>query len=164
MNLKCAPALLLLTRQNVPTFDRVKCAPAAGLAKGGYVLLDAPNAKPDVILMGSGSEVSLCLQAAKALTAEGLQVRVVSMPSWDLFEKQDQSYRDAVLPPAVRARVAVEMAIPLGWDRYTGPAGRILAMHSFGVSAPLKDVLKKFGFTPDAVAAAARDSIRAARA
>ena len=163
MNLKCAPALLVLTRQNVPTFDRSKCAPAAGLARGAYVLTDAPNAMPDVILMGSGSEVALCLQAARTLAEENVQARVVSMPSWDLFEKQDQSYRDVVLPPAVRARVAVEMAIPLGWDRYTGPAGRVLGMHSFGVSAPLKDVLKKFGFTPDAVAAAARDAIRSAR-
>ncbi len=163
MNLKGAPALLLLTRQNVPTFDRSKCASAAGLAKGAYVLTDAPNGRPDVILMGSGSEVALCLQAAQTLAAENIQARVVSMPSWDLFEKQDQPYKDTVLPPAVRARVAVEMAIPLGWDRYTGPAGRILGMHSFGASAPLKDILKKFGFTPDAVAAAARDSIQAAR-
>ena len=137
MNLKCAPALLLLTRQNVPTFDRSKCASAAGLAKGAYILLEAPNGRPDVVLMGSGSEIALCLRAAPMLAAEGIQARIVSMPSWDLFEKQDQAYKDTVLPPAVHARVAVEMAVPLGWDRYTGPAGRILGMHSFGVSAPL---------------------------
>jgi transketolase len=114
--------------------------------------------------MGSGSEVALCLQAAPMLAAESIQARVVSMPSWDLFEKQDQTYKDTVLPPAVRARTAVEMASPLGWERYTGPAGRVLGMHAFGASAPLKDILKKFGFTPDAVAAAAKDSLRAARA
>jgi transketolase len=159
MRLKDAPALLLLTRQNVPTFDRSVCAPASGLARGGYVLVDAEGGKPDVILMGSGSEVALCLQAARLLTAEGVKARVVSLPSWDLFEKQDRAYRDAVLPPSVRARVAVEMAVPLGWDRYTGPAGRILGLHSFGVSAPAKDVLKKFGFTPEAVAAAAREAL-----
>jgi transketolase len=164
MNLKCAPALLLLTRQNVPTFDRTKCAPAAGVAKGAYILLDAPNGRPDVILMGSGSEVALCLQAEQMLGAERIRARVVSMPSWDLFEKQDQAYKDTVMPPDVQARVAVEMAVPLGWERYTGPAGRILGMHTFGMSAPLKDLLKKFGFTPDAVVAAAKESIRAARA
>ncbi|MGD0781859.1 MAG: transketolase C-terminal domain-containing protein, partial [Candidatus Aminicenantales bacterium] len=164
MNLKCAPALLILTRQNVPTFDRARYGSAAGLAKGAYVLLDPPNGRPDVILMGSGSEVALCLQAAPMLAAESIQARVVSMPSWDLFEKQDQTYKDTVLPPAVRARTAVEMASPLGWERYTGPAGRVLGMHAFGASAPLKDILKKFGFTPDAVAAAAKDSLRAARA
>ncbi len=160
MNLTCAPALLVLTRQNVPTFDRAQYASAAGLAKGAYVLLDAPSGRPDVILMGSGSEVALCLQAGAMLAAEGVQARVVSMPSWDLFERQEQAYKDAVLPPAVRARVAVETAVPLGWERYTGPVGRVLGMHTFGASAPLKDILRKFGFTPDAVAAAARDALR----
>jgi transketolase len=162
MNLKCAPALLILTRQNVPTLDRSEYSSAAGLARGAYILSDAPDGRPDVILMGSGSEVALCLQAAKTLGSENIRARVVSMPSWDLFEKQDRSYKDAVLPPSIRARVAVEMAVPLGWDRYTGPAGSILAMHSFGLSAPLKDLLKRFGFTAEAVAAAARETMHAA--
>jgi transketolase len=162
MNLKCAPALLLLTRQNVPTFDRSQYASAAGVARGAYVLADAVNGRPDVILMASGSEVALCLQAARTLASENIHARVVSMPSWDLFEKQDQTYKDAVLPPDIHARVAVEMAVPLGWERYAGRAGRILGLRSFGLSAPLKDLLKKFGFTPDAVIAAAKDALRAA--
>ena len=155
---------LVLSRQALPTFDRSVYAPASGVAKGAYVLADSSgDGDPDVILMASGSEVHLCVSAFETLKAEGVKVRVVSMPSWDLFEKQDRAYRDAVLPPSVTARVAVEQASPLGWDRYAGLQGTILAMHSFGASAPLKDVLKKFGFTPEKVVEAAREQIARTR-
>ena len=147
---------MVLTRQAVPTFDRTKYAPASGVAKGGYVLADADGGKPDVILMGSGSEVSLCVEAYEKLKAEGIKARVVSFPSWELFEKQDAAYRDSVLPPSVTARVSLEMASAFGWERYTGPKGKIIGMRSFGASAPLKDLLKKFGFTADNVVAAAK--------
>jgi transketolase len=150
------PSSLVLTRQAVPTFDRTKYAPASGVAKGGYVLADADGGKPDVILMGSGSEVSLCVEAYEKLKAEGIKARVVSFPSWELFEKQDAAYRDSVLPPSVTARVSLEMASAFGWERYTGPKGKIIGMRSFGASAPLKDLLKKFGFTADNVVAAAK--------
>jgi transketolase len=156
MGLKKHPVSLVLTRQALPTFDRTKYAPASGVARGAYVLADAEGGKPQVILMASGSEVYLCIDAYEKLKAEGIRARVVSMPSWDIFEHQDQSYRDQVLPPDVTARVAVEQASVLGWDRYTGPKGRIIGMHRFGASAPLKDLQKKFGFTTDAVVAAAK--------
>jgi transketolase len=157
------PTLLVLSRQAVPTLDRTKYAPASGLTKGAYVLADAPGGKPDVILMGTGSELSLCVDAAEKLKAEGVQARVVSMPSWELFEKQDQNYKDSVLPPSVTARVSVEMSMPLGWERYVGPKGQMIGMHSFGASAPWKDLQKHFGFTTDAVIAAARKTIAASK-
>jgi len=141
----------------VPTFDRTKYASAKDLARGAYILADAEGGRPQVILMATGSEVYLCLEAYEKLQSEGVRARVVSMPSWDLFERQDQSYRDQVLPPDITARVAVEMASIFGWAQYTGPKGRILGMRTFGASAPIKDLQKKFGFTSDAVVQAARD-------
>jgi transketolase len=151
------PCTLVLTRQAMPTFDRTKFAPASGVAKGAYVLADAPGGKPDVVLMASGSEVSLCVEAYEKLQAAGIKARVVSMPCWELFEKQDASYKDSVLPPGVTARVSVEMASTFGWERYTGAKGKIIGMRSFGASAPLKDLLKKFGFSADRVVDAARE-------
>ena len=155
------PVALILTRQAVPTLDRTndrtKYASAAGLSRGAYILADAEGGKPQVILMATGSEVYLCIDAYEKLKAEGIRARVVSMPSWDLFEHQDQSYRDEVLPPDVTARLAVEMASTFGWAQYAGPKGRIIGMHTFGASAPLKDLQKKFGFTTEAVLQAARD-------
>lgn len=150
------PAVLILSRQNLPTLDRSKYACASNLAKGAYVLASCEG-KPDVILMASGSEVSLVVDAYEKLTAEGIKARVVSFPSFDLFEEQDQSYRDSVLPPEVKGRVAVEQAAAFGWDRYTGIGGSIIAMNSFGASAPLKSLLTKFGFTPEKVYDAARE-------
>jgi transketolase len=151
------PVALILTRQPLPTLDRSKYAAASGVEKGAYVLADAADGKPDVLLLATGSEVSLCVQAYEQLTAEGVKARVVSMPSWDLFEKQPQEYRDAVLPPSVTARVSVEQASVLGWDRYVGPKGRMIGMHTFGASAPLKELQKKFGFLPASVVAAAKE-------
>jgi transketolase len=151
------PSTLVFTRQAMPTFDRTKYAPASGVAKGAYVLADAPGGKPDVILLASGSEVGLCSAAYEKLTAEGIKTRVVSMPSWELFEKQDAAYKESVLPANVTARVSVEMESVFGWDRYAGPKGKIIGMRSFGASAPLKDLLKKFGFELDNVVAAAKE-------
>jgi transketolase len=163
MQSKHNPTCLALTRQAVPTFDRTKYGPASGLAKGGYVLAGEPGASatgvPDLILIGTGSEVSLCMEAYEKLVAEGVKARVVSLPSWDLFEKQPQAYRDSVLPPKVTARVCVEMASAFGWERYAGPTGAIIAMRSFGASAPLKDLAKHFGFTTDNVLKAAREQL-----
>jgi transketolase len=153
------PAVLVLTRQALPTFDRTKYGAASGTARGAYVLADAPGGKPDVILMGTGSEVSLCVEAYEKLKAEGIAARVVSMPSWDIFEKQDAPYKESVLPASVTARVSVEMATTFGWERYVGLKGKKVGMHSFGASAPLKDLLKFFGFTVDAVVAEARKAI-----
>jgi transketolase len=149
------PACLVLTRQALPTLDRSRYAPAAGLVRGAYVLADPANGAPEVILMASGSEVSLCVAAYEKLAAAGVRARVVSMPSWELFEAQEGAYREAVLPAAVTARVAVEAASPLGWDRYAGPAGQIIAMRSFGASAPGDALMKRFGFTADHVQEAA---------
>ena len=151
------PSTLVLSRQAMPTLDRVKYAPAAGVAKGAYILADAPGGKPDVILMGSGSEVSLCVEAGEKLNAAGIKARVVSMPSWELFERQDAAYKESVLPTSVSARVSVEMASTFGWERYVGLKGKMIGMHSFGASAPLKDLLKKFGMEADNVVAAARE-------
>lgn len=151
------PSALVLSRQAMPTLDRSKYAPASGLAKGAYVLADAED--PKVILIGTGTELSLCVGAYEALKAEGIGARVVSMPCWELFEQQDRAYRDSVLPPAVTARVAVEQAASMGWERYVGNTGTIIAMHSFGSSAPLKDLLQKFGFTPEKVLDAAQRQI-----
>jgi transketolase len=153
------PVALVLTRQAIPTFDRTKYAAASGTARGAYVLADAPAGKPDVILMGTGSEVSLCVEAYEKLKAEGIPARVVSMPSWDIFEQQDATYKESVLPSSVTARVSVEMAATFGWERYVGLKGRKVGMHRFGASAPLKDLLKFFGFTVDAVVAEARKAM-----
>ena len=154
---KHAPVILAMTRQAVPTLDRAKFAPASGLSKGGYALNDV--AKPDLLLIGTGSEVSLCVEAAEKLAAEGTKARVVSLPCWELFEKQSKEYRESVLPPGVVARVCVEAGAVFGWERYSGPTGAIIGMRSFGASAPLKDVLKHFGFTTDAVIAAAKKQL-----
>ena len=159
MQLRHEPAALVLTRQAVPTFDRSKYASAAGVAKGAYVMADAPDGKPDVILMGTGSEVQLCVDAYEKLKAEGIKARVVSMPSWDLFEHQDQDYKEEVFPPDVKARVAVEQASTFGWSQYVGMQGVVVGMHTFGASAPLKELQKKFGFSPDKVVEAAREAI-----
>ena len=151
------PSTLVLTRQAMPTFDRTKYAPASGVAKGAYVLADASGAKPDVILLASGSEVGLCAAAYEKLTADGIKARLVSMPSWELFEQQDPAYKESVLPSKVPARVSVEMESVFGWDRYVGPKGKIIGMRSFGASAPLKDLLKKFGFEVENVVAAVKE-------
>ena len=153
------PVVLVLTRQALPTFDRTKYGAASGTAKGAYILADAPGGKPAVILMGTGSEVSLCVEAYEKLKAEGIAARVVSMPSWDIFERQDAAYKESVLPASVTARVSVEMAATFGWERHVGLKGKKIGMHRFGASAPLKDLLKYFGFTVDAVVAEARKAI-----
>ena len=157
------PVILALSRQALPTMDRTKYAPALGVLKGGYVLADAVPGTPEVILIGTGSEVPLCVEAFEKLKAEGIKARVVSLPSWELFEQQPREYRDSVLPPQVTARVCVEMASAFGWERYAGNTGAIIAMRSFGASAPLKDLLKKFGFTIEAVLTAAREQLAANR-
>jgi transketolase len=163
MNLHHEPVALMLTRQDVPTLDRTKYASAAGLAKGAYVLADTAGGKPDVLLIGTGSEVSLCVAAYEQLKSEGIRARVVSMPSWELFEQQEQAYRDQVLPPAVMARVAVEQASTFGWAHYVGPTGTIIGMTTFGASAPLKVLQKEFGFTKEHVIEAAMQQLRQAR-
>jgi transketolase len=159
MTLKKEPAALVLTRQALPTFDRTKYAPAAGVSRGAYILADADGGKPEVILMATGSEVYLCIDAYEKLKSDGIRARVVSMPSWELFEHQDSTYRDQVLPPDITARVAVEQASVLGWARYAGTKGRIIGMHTFGASAPLKDLQKKFGFNSEAVVKSAREML-----
>jgi transketolase len=163
MQLQHEPALLVLTRQAIPTLDRAKFAPAAGLARGAYILADAPGAKPEVLLLATGSEVSLCVAAFDQLSKEGIRARVVSMPSWELFERQEQVYRDSVLPPGVKARVSVEMASTFGWTRYVGASGHSIGMHSFGASAPLAALLKYFGFTAEHIVVAAKEQIQAAK-
>jgi transketolase len=160
MQLRHEPAVLVLSRQPLPTFDRNKYAPAFGVAKGAYVLADSPGKNPEVILIATGSEVCLAVDAHEKLVAEGIRSRVVSMPSWDLFEHQPQEYRDSVLPPSVTARVAIEQASTFGWERYVGTNGRIIGMKMFGASAPLKELQKKFGFEPDHVAATAKELLR----
>jgi transketolase len=158
MQLRHEPAALILSRQALPTLDRGKYASAAGVAKGAYVLADSPDdRKPELILMATGSEVSLCVSAYETLSAEGCKVRVVSMPSWEIFEKQSEEYRESVLPQSVSARISVEQAATFGWSQYVGHAGKSLGMRSFGASAPLKELQKRFGFTADAVVAAARE-------
>jgi transketolase len=163
MQLRHEPAALVLSRQPLPTLDRTKYASAEGVAKGAYILADASDGKPDVIIMGTGSEVSLCVGAYEQLKAEGVKARVVSMPSWDIFEHQDEAYRRKVLPPDVKARVAVEQASTFGWAQYVGLDGKIIGMHTFGASAPLKELQKKFGFSPDKVVEAAREAIAEAK-
>jgi transketolase len=156
MTLRKEPAALILTRQSVPVLDRTKFASASGLARGAYVLADAKDGKPDVLLLASGSEVSLCVNAYERLAEEGIKARVVSMPSWEIFEQQSQDYKNSVLPPEVTARVSVEQASTMGWDRYVGPGGHILGMHTFGASAPFTVLQEKFGFTPDKAVSAAK--------
>jgi transketolase len=153
------PACLVLSRQPLPTFDRTRYASASGVGRGAYILADSENGKPAVILIGTGSEVALCVDAYEQLKREGIPARVVSMPSWELFEQQDQAYRDRILPPAITARVSAEMGSVIGWDRYVGATGAKIGMHTFGSSAPLKDLLAKFGFTVEKVLAAAKDQI-----
>jgi transketolase len=159
MQLHHEPAVLVLTRQAVPTIDRTKYAPASGLARGGYILADPQEGPPDVILIGTGSEVALCLEAHEQLGKEGVRSRVVSMPSWELFDDQDRSYRDSVLLPTVKARVSVEQASDFGWSKYTGSEGHNICIESFGASAPLKQLMKKFGFNVENIVAAAKNQI-----
>jgi transketolase len=159
MALKHRPACLVLSRQPLPTFDRARYASAAGVARGAYVMADVDGGKPAVILIGTGSEVALCVEAYEALKQEGIPARVVSMPSWELFEQQDRAYRDDVLPPGVTARVSVEAGSVIGWDRYVGSAGAKIGMHTFGASAPIDDLMNKFGFTPADVIAAAKGQL-----
>ena len=161
--LRHEPAALILTRQTLPTLDRSGLGAASGVAQGAYVLAEASGGRPDVILLATGSEVHLALEARDELEADGIATRVVSMPCWELFDRQPPEYRDQVLPRAVTARVAVEQASTLGWDRYVGPGGAVVGMHTFGASAPLKQLLTKFGFTPEQVAQAARERVAASR-
>jgi transketolase len=157
MQLRHEPVVLALSRQPLPTLDRTKYAPASGLARGAYVLGDAPGGKPEVIFIASGSEVSLAVQAHEKLISEGIRSRVVSMPSWEIFDHQTQEYQDSVLPPHVKARIAVEQASSFGWERYVGAGGKLTCMKTFGASAPLKELQTKFGFEPDRVVAAAKE-------
>ena len=157
LQLRHQPAVLVLSRQPLPTLDRTRYAPAAGVARGAYILADAPGGDPEVILIASGSEVSVAVDAHESLLAEGIRSRVVSMPSWDIFEHQTQQYRDSVLPPQVTARVAIEQASTFGWERYVGWSGRVIGMTTFGSSAPLKELQRKFGFEPGRVAAVAKE-------
>jgi transketolase len=159
MQLRHQPAVLALSRQPLPTLDRTKYASASGVAQGAYVLADAPDGNPEVIIIASGSEVSLVVQVHETLLAEGIRSRVVSMPSWEIFDRQPQAYRDSVLPPNVKARVAVEQASTSGWQRYVGNSGSVIGMHTFGASAPLKELQRKFGFEPDQVALAVKQQL-----
>ena len=159
MQFKNRPICLVLTRQTVPTLDRSQYASASGVVLGAYILADAPDGKPDVLLLATGSEVSLCVTAYEQLKAEGIKARVISMPSWELFESQPQDYRDKILPPTITARVAVEEAATFGWERYTGFDGAILGLRTFGMSAPMKAVAQHFGFEPAHVVAAAREQL-----
>ena len=163
MEMKHAPVVLILSRQALPTLDRSKVAPASGLRKGAYILSDASNGKPDVILISSGSEVSLCLGAQEELKKQGVEARVVSIPSWKLFEDQEQEYRDSVLPPQIKARVSVEQSARFGWERYVGIDGVRIGMRTFGESAPLQKLVKKFGFTVEAVVSAAKGLLSGAK-
>jgi transketolase len=159
MQLRHEPVVLILTRQAIPTLDRAKYASASGVAKGAYVLADAPDGCPDVLLLATGSEVALCVQAHEQLAAEGIKSRVVSMPSWEIFDRQSEDYKQSVIPDEVTARVSVELASTFGWGRYVGIQGQTIGMQSFGASAPLKELAKKFGFTVDHVVAAAKSQI-----
>ena len=157
------PVALILSRQALPTIDRSKYAPAAGLDRGAYIVGDCDGA-PDVILMGTGSEMTLCMGAHEALLQEGVKSRIVSMPCWELFESQDDAYKESVLPHSVIGRVAVEQAAVMGWDRYVGWGGAVIGMHTFGASAPAGDLQKKFGFTPEKVLEAARTQAKRSKA
>jgi transketolase len=157
MQLRHQPVALALSRQALPTLDRTKYASAEGVARGAYVLADTPGGPPEIILIASGSELALIVSAHETLSSQGIRSRVVSMPSWDIFEQQPQAYRDGVLPPAVTARLAVEQGSTLGWDRYVGASGRVIGMKTFGASAPLKELQRKFGFEPERVEAIAKE-------
>jgi transketolase len=157
LQLRHQPAVLTLSRQPLPTLDRTRYAPASGVAQGAYILADAPGGDPELILIASGSEVSLAVEAYEHLVNEGVRAQVVSMPSWDIFERQTLEYRNSVLPPAVKARVAIEQASTFGWERYVGEKGRVIGMHTFGASAPLKELQNKFGFVPGQVVALAKE-------
>jgi len=163
MQLRHEPAVLVLSRQPLPTLDRNKYAPASGVARGAYVIAEASRANPEVILIASGSELIVAVEAHEKLIAEGIRSRVVSMASWDIFEHQTPEYRDRVLPPDVTARVAVEQASTFGWERYVGRSGRVIGMKTFGASAPLKELQRKFGFEPDQVASAAKELLGSER-
>jgi transketolase len=165
LNLQHHPVCLVLSRQEMPTLDRTKYSPASGVAKGAYVVgCASPEGKPDVILIGTGTELGLCVAAHEKLTAEGIKSRVVSMPSWELFEHQDQAYRDSVLPPSVLARVSVEAAGTFGWHKYVGNTGSTVGMTSFGASAPLAELSKKFGFSTEHVISEAKAQIAKVKA
>ena len=157
MRLSHRPAVIALSRQALPTFDRRKYAPASGVARGAYAMANSPGGAPQIILIASGSEVALAVDAYEALTSQGVRARLVSMPSWDIFESQPQSYREEVLPPKVKARLAIEQGSVLGWDRYVGPEGRVIGMKTFGASAPLKELQRKFGFEPERVVSVAKE-------
>jgi transketolase len=156
MPIRHEPVALMLSRQALPTLDRTRYAPASGVARGAYVLADPPDGEPDVILIATGSEVAMTVDAYEQLTADGIRARVVSMPSLQLFDKQPQSYHEEVLPPSVTARVAVEKASPFGWDRWVGTTGTVIGMSTFGESAPMKVLQAKFGFTTENIVATAR--------
>jgi transketolase len=160
MQLRHEPVALILTRQALPTLDRSRYAQAEGVAQGAYVLADASDGKPEVLLLASGSEVALCVEAYMQLTADGIKARVVSIPSWELFEQQSEEYRDSVIPPDVTARLSVEQASTFGWARFTGLSGARLGMKTFGSSAPLKELQKKFGFTSEKIVAAAKELVQ----
>jgi len=160
MQLRHEPAVLALSRQPLPTLDRAKYASASGVAHGAYVLADAPGGEPEVILIASGREVRLAVDAHEKLIAEGIRSRVVSMPSWEIFECQTEEYRDGVIPPNVTARLAIEQASTFGWERYVGGSGRVIGMKTFGASAPLKELQRKFGFEPDRVTAVAKELLK----
>jgi transketolase len=157
MQLRHRPAVIALSRQALPTFDRRKYAPASGVARGAYVMAESPGGTPQIILIASGGEVAVAVDAHEALTSLGVRTRIVSMPSWDIFENQSQSYREEVLPPKIKARIAIEQGSVLGWDRYVGPEGRVIGMKTFGASAPLKELQRKFGFEPDRVVMTAKE-------
>ncbi len=157
LQLKHRPAIMVLSRQPLPTLERKRYAPAAGVAMGAYVLIDAPGGAPELILIASGSELSLAVAAHELLVADGVRSRVVSIPSWDIFEMQSRAYRDSVLPPSVTARVAIEQASTFGWERYVGSRGKVIGMHTFGASAPLAALQQEFGFEPEHVVAVARE-------
>lgn len=157
------PVALVVTRQPLPTLDRTRYASAAGVQRGAYILADPADARPDVLLLATGSEVALCVNAYEQLLQEGIKARVVSMPSWELFDRQSPEYKNGVLPPEIQARVAVEQASTFGWERYAGAPAAIIGMRTFGVSAPLKELAKKFGFMPEQIVAAAKEQVRLAK-
>jgi transketolase len=160
MQLRHRPAAIALSRQPLPTFDRSRYASAEGVARGAYVMADPAKGAPEIILIATGSEVAVAIGAHEKLTADGVRSRVVSMPSWDVFEEQPQSYRDSVLPPQIAARIAIEQGSVIGWDRYVGPGGRVIGMKTFGASAPLKELQRKFGFEPDRIVGLAREMLQ----
>jgi transketolase len=157
MQHKTGPVMLALTRQNVPTLDRTKYAPASGVEKGGYILADAAGGKPDVIFVATGSELQLAVAAHEELTAAGVKSRVVSMPCFELFDEQPQKYRDEVLPPSVTARVGIEAGIRQGWDKYLGTGGAFVGLDTFGASAPYEEIYKHRGLTAAAAVAKAKE-------